>query len=190
MTKPSVARQPSRRIPSAALFIALAVVQILCAAFFVGNLIATIFGLRSEPLSWTWVEILEIMATAGLILGMILGAAYIRGLLRQRREAQERLRAASGAFQEAVHDRFSEWGLSPSERDVALFMIKGFSNTEIADLRGTTEGTIKAQSTAVFRKAGVNGRAQLLGAFIDDLLAPPTGHSASDVPPATPLRNE
>jgi len=66
--------------------------------------------------------------------------------------------------------RFSDWGLTVAERDVALFAIKGLSTLEIASLRGTAEGTVKAQTNAIYRKAGVNGRPQLLSLFIEDLM--------------------
>lgn len=155
---------------TSALVAGLATLQGVCALFFVYNLSAQIFGWRSQPVSWTWIEVVEIMATLGLILGTVLGLTLFATLMAERRRAAWRLRMASGAFHEAVVDRFDDWSLTPSERDVALFMIKGLSNGEIATLRGTSEGTIKAQSTAIFRKAGVNGRAQLLGAFLDDLL--------------------
>jgi len=42
----------------------------------------------------------------------------------------------------------------------------------MARLRDSSEGTIKAQSNAIYRKAGVSGRAQLLSLFIEDLLVP------------------
>ena len=67
-------------------------------------------------------------------------------------------------------ERFDEWGLTPAERDVALFAIKGLSTSEIAGLRGTSEGTIKAQTNAIYRKAGVTGRPQLLSLFIEELM--------------------
>ena len=60
--------------------------------------------------------------------------------------------------------------LTPSERDVALFAIKGMSTAEIASLRSTSEGTVKAQTNAIYRKAGVSGRSQLLSLFIEDLM--------------------
>jgi DNA-binding CsgD family transcriptional regulator len=69
-----------------------------------------------------------------------------------------------------LEERFVEWGLTPSERDVALFAIKGLSTAEIATLRSTSEGTVKAQTNAIYRKAGVSGRSQLLSLFIDDLM--------------------
>lgn len=148
----------------------IAALQTVCGIFFVYDLASSIFGWRDRPVSWTWHEALEIMATLGLVLGMAMGALLTATLLQQRKRAAERLRAASSEFFGVVQDRFDHWGLTPSERDVALFMLKGFANAEIAELRKTSEGTIKAQSNAVFRKAGVSGRAQYLGLFIEDLL--------------------
>ncbi|MEL6234211.1 MAG: LuxR C-terminal-related transcriptional regulator [Pseudomonadota bacterium] len=150
--------------------ILVATLQTLCGVFFVYDLAASIFGWRDAPVSWSWHEALEIMATTGLLLGMAMGAILTATLLRQRKRAADRLRAASSEFHGVVQDRFAQWRLTPSERDVALFMLKGFANSEIAELRKTSEGTIKAQSNAVFRKAGVSGRAQYLGLFIEDLL--------------------
>ena len=41
---------------------------------------------------------------------------------------------------------------------------------EIARLRETSEGTIKAQTAAIYRKAQVTGRPQLLSLFIEDMM--------------------
>ena len=159
--------------------IALAVLQVLCALFFVESLVVSVFGLRSEPLSWTWRELLEIFATVGLVLGMVLAGSVIRTLIRQRREDAERLRIASGDFYAVIQSHFETWSLTPSERDVAIFILKGFSNSEIAGLRETSEGTIKAQTTAIFRKSGVSGRAQFFSLFIEELLAEDDAHDSS-----------
>ncbi|NCO87576.1 MAG: helix-turn-helix transcriptional regulator [Rhodobacterales bacterium] len=81
--------------------------------------------------------------------------------------------AVSAAMATAIlNDRFDTWGLTPAERDVALFAIKGLSLQDIARLRATSEGTVKAQTNAIYRKAGVSGRSQLLSLFIDDLMEP------------------
>ena len=163
-------RSSPRRARTGAIAV-VAGLQIVCGLFFVQDLVASIFGLRSAPVPWTLREAIEVMATLGLVLGMILGAILLRTLIRERRRDAERLRAASGEFYTVVQDQFSAWALTPSERDVAMFMLKGLSNQEIAALRETSEGTIKAQSTAVFRKAGVSGRSQLFSLFIEELLA-------------------
>lgn len=145
-------------------------VQALCAVFFVSDIMATVLGLRARPVSWQTRELIEIGAAVGLILGLLLGALALERAVRGQREAVERLRRASGAFMDLLSERFAEWGLTPAEADVALFAIKGLSTAEIATLRRVSEGTVKAQTAAIYRKAGVTGRSQLLSLFIEDLM--------------------
>ena len=145
-------------------------VQALCAFFFVSDILSSILGIQTTPLAWELRELLEIGASLGLILGVVLGALMLASTVRGRNIAEERLRRASGVFMELLEERFTEWGLTPAERDVALFAIKGMSTAEIAVLRSTSEGTVKAQTNAIYRKARVSGRPQLLSLFIDDLM--------------------
>ncbi|TDQ59931.1 helix-turn-helix transcriptional regulator [Phaeovulum veldkampii] len=114
---------------------------------------------------------IEIGAALGLVLGLVLGGLTLRRSLRETAAANARLRRASGVFHELLAERFADWGLTPAERDVALFALKGMSTAEIARLRATSEGTVKAQTNAIYRKAGVSGRPQLLSLFIEDLMA-------------------
>ena len=145
-------------------------VQALCAFFFVADILSSYIGLFSGPVAWELRELFELGAAVGLLLGVIVGAILLRRTLRERNQAQERLRRASGAFMDLLEERFAEWGLTPAERDVALFAIKGMSTADISGLRSTSEGTVKAQTNAIYRKAGVTGRPQLLSLFIDDLM--------------------
>ena len=145
-------------------------VQVLCAAFFVWEIFVTILGLPVAPISWTFVELIEIGAAVGLILGVIVGAFALKQAYARSEKAEEALRQARSAFRDMLEERFSDWDLTPAERDVALFAIKGFSTQDIAELRGVSEGTIKAQTNAIYRKAGVSGRPQLLSLFIDELV--------------------
>ncbi|MCB1388802.1 MAG: helix-turn-helix transcriptional regulator [Rhodobacteraceae bacterium] len=144
-------------------------VQALCTVFFVSDIVASVLGLRDVPIAWQTRELLEIGAALGLVLGLALGALALFEARREVRTTRMRLRRAQGAFQDLMDERFTEWGLTAAERDVALFAIKGLNTAEIAAVRGTSEGTIKSQSNAIYRKAGVGGRAQLLGLLIDDL---------------------
>ena len=156
-------------LPRITLF-ALALVQTLCAVVFVGDILINLLGLRREPLDWQVYELIEVGAAFGLILGLAFGWIGWLSSLRRQQAAEQRLRAASGAFLDLIAERFTAWGLTQAERDVALFAIKGLSTADIAALRGTSEGTIKAQTAAIYRKAGVSGRPQLLSLFIDDLM--------------------
>jgi DNA-binding CsgD family transcriptional regulator len=115
-------------------------------------------------------ELLEIGAVLGLVFGALLSVAVLGRMLKRQKRAEEQLRQVSGAFMELMEARFRDWGLTSAERDVALFAIKGLSTHEIAVLRGTAEGTVKAQTNAIYRKSGVNGRPQLLSLFIEDLM--------------------
>ena len=159
----------------AAPFLAIFAVQALCAFFFVSDILSSVLGIRTTPVSWEIRELMEIGASIGLVLGVVVGALMLRRALRERNTAEERLRRASGAFMDLLEERFAEWGLTPSERDVALFAIKGMSTAEIAGLRSTSEGTVKAQTNAIYRKAGVSGRSQLLSLFIEDLMREDSG---------------
>ena len=150
--------------------IAVFIIQAACAYFFVADILASVLGIKTAPVSWEARELMEIGASIGLVLGVVLGAIMLRRTLKERNVAEDRLRRASGAFMEVLGERFAEWGLTTAERDVALFAIKGMSTAEIASLRATSEGTVKAQTNAIYRKAGVTGRPQLLSLFIDDLM--------------------
>jgi DNA-binding CsgD family transcriptional regulator len=123
-----------------------------------------------DNIPWEMVELYEISEGLFAFAGIAISISLIFMLLRRNREVETQLKAASGAFHQLMRERFEDWRLSPSEAEVALFTIKGLSNAEIARLRGTSEGTIKAQSNAIFRKAGVNNRSQLLGIFVEDLV--------------------
>lgn len=145
-------------------------VQVVCAAFFISDILSSYIGLSSDPVPWEFRELIEIGAACGLGIGVAFGAWALWTANRERHVAEERLRLASGAFVELLRQRFAEWRLTPAEADVAFFAIKGLSTAEIAAMRKTSEGTVKAQTNAIYRKAGVTGRPQLLSLFIDDLM--------------------
>ena len=148
-------------------------VQVICAAVFIFDILSSLFGLRASPLAWQLREMIELGAAIGLLAGLGLGAYALFLVLGERNHAEASLRRAAGEFTELLAERFAEWGLTPAERDVALFAIKGMSTAEIAALRATSEGTVKAQTNAIYRKAGVTGRPQLLSLFIEDLMRDP-----------------
>jgi DNA-binding CsgD family transcriptional regulator len=76
---------------------------------------------------------------------------------------------------EAIEAQFSRWNLTEAEREVALLMLKGLSQKEIAQVRAVSERTVREQARAVYAKAGLTGRAALSAFFLEDLLAPIEG---------------
>lgn len=59
---------------------------------------------------------------------------------------------------------------------MATFAIKGVSITDIAAMRGSAEGTVKAHLNAIYRKAGVSSRSELISLLIEDLMNQPLLH--------------
>jgi DNA-binding CsgD family transcriptional regulator len=156
-----------------ALIVMVLIVQCLCAAFFLADILNTAFRITRVPISWQVHEAIEIGASVGLILGAIMVGIMLRASLVRTAHVESELRVASGAFQDLLEERFAKWDLTPAERDVALFAIKGATTSEIAELRQTSEGTVKAQTNAIYRKSGVTGRSQLISLFVEELMAEP-----------------
>jgi DNA-binding NarL/FixJ family response regulator len=55
--------------------------------------------------------------------------------------------------------------LSAAERDVAIALLEGLSNAEIAATRGTAARTVANQVAAVLRKLGVRSRTEAVAAL-------------------------
>lgn len=116
-------------------------------------------------------DIVEIVVTLALVLGLAFTASELRALLKRQDQITDQLKVASGAFADLLEARFTQWQLTEAERAVAVLAIKGYSVAEMAQLRDTAQGTIKAQCAALYRKSEVSGRLQLLSLFLDDLMA-------------------
>jgi len=87
---------------------------------------------------------------------------------RWRTEARTLLKGLG----DAIDEQFKLWNLTEAEREVALLLLKGLSLKEIAQVRSTSERTIRAQARALYAKAGLTGRAALSAFFLEDLMAP------------------
>jgi DNA-binding CsgD family transcriptional regulator len=81
---------------------------------------------------------------------------------------------------EAIEKQFSQWNLTEAESEVALLLLKGLSLKEVAQVRATSERTVRAQARALYGKSGLSGRAALSAYFLEDLLAPIEDVSSSE----------
>ncbi len=68
-----------------------------------------------------------------------------------------------------ISTQFDAWSLSPAERDVAWWLIRGLSFKEIGQKRGGNEKTARQQASQVYRKSGCANRAVLSGFFLGEL---------------------
>lgn len=148
---------------------ALILFQSVCTVFFVVDVLEDV-----DALGWSSLTdrhlLPEIGATIGLVTGIAVMTVYLLRLLRRQAHLERSLGVAQGALAELIEEYFATWSLTPSEADVATFTIKGYSIAEIAELRGSAEATVKTHLNAIYRKAGVTGRGQLVSLLIEDLM--------------------
>ena len=152
------------------LIVALAIValQAIAAIFFLIDSVDEIILQISAGIDLAVVA--ECVIAIALLAGVVLGARHTRKLMTEARLRESALAVARGALAEMLNLRFAEWQLSASERDVALFAIKGCSVAEIAILRSTAAGTVRSQLSQIYAKAGVTSQSMLISTFIEELL--------------------
>lgn len=159
-----------------------------------GIFVLLVFVTSAVEITWEFLdgETLGTMVDDLLWFGVsaALLAIFVRGRHRQQLELRElrgELQSARGKlaqvdsnspviasqYRAVVQKQFDAWGLSASEQDVVIGMLKGLSFREIAELRDTREKTVRQQASAVYRKAGVSSRNELAAWFFEDMLEPP-----------------
>ncbi|MDP7152096.1 MAG: helix-turn-helix transcriptional regulator [Paracoccaceae bacterium] len=144
--------------------------QLTGTVIFVGELWSEVLGLRAWTVPFEWQEAIQIFASIALVLGTIAGIGFMRFSQAAMRRMATQIEAVSGQFHDHVRKQFAQWGFSRSEEAVAIYAMKGFSNAEIAEFRGTTAATVKSQMNAVYRKAGLSNRQQLISFLVEELL--------------------
>ena len=149
-------------------------VLIACMAFFGFDVVADVLehflGNRAYVSGELVHLIFEILAVIGLGYAAATLRQYLRLLQAQAASSRETIHMLRGHFDVVLRHKFEEWGLTTAERDVTLLIIRGLSVSEISAARNTAQGTIKAQSTSIFRKIGVGSKTELMSLIIDEFL--------------------
>ena len=146
------------------------VVLIVCETLLIFDIMSEYFGIGFEFYFDYHIE-LEALAIFSLGICLIFVGVGLLQILKENRRYRASVKLASGEFLRVLFEKFEEWNFSASESEVALLLIKGLSITEISQVRSTMAGTIKSQSNAIYRKAGVKGRHELVAYFVEDLLS-------------------
>lgn len=80
------------------------------------------------------------------------------------------LREARHAYANTIRAQFEAWGLTRSEQEIALLLLKGLSLQEIAAVRDTREKTVRQHASNIYGKAGLEGRHALSAWFLEDFI--------------------
>lgn len=146
--------------------IAVVAFQALAAAFFVADSVRDAQQKGADAA----LSLFETLLAIALLAGIAAGALLVRRLMIEAEQRERALAQVRGAVAEVIAERFGQWGLTPSEADVGLFALKGCTVGEIAGMRGSAEGTVRAQLSQVYAKAGVTSQPSFVALFIDELL--------------------
>lgn len=134
----------------------------------------------------TWHVLIEASAGISALVGLfylLRGALVLRRQLGEQIERATAYRAEAEAWRaearrhveglaRAIDGQLDQWRLTEAEKQVAFLLLKGYGMKEVAELRRTSEKTVRAQSAAVYAKAGLSGRSELAAFFLEDLLVP------------------
>jgi len=161
-----------------------------------GWLIATLLGVvvfcavalwLDQPARWLPLHVMFEAGTAvvGALVALRLwlgwrgaerSAAALRRSVRDHGAQRDAWRRSAGRALEglarAIDAQFADWKLTPAERQVALLLLKGYSHKQVAQATGRSERTARQHAATVYRKAGLDGRAELAAYFLDDLMLP------------------
>lgn len=140
-----------------------------------------------DPGTWRSLHVLVEVGIVALSLGLALYllAEWFRARqalerteheLERHREERDRWRERARTYLEGlgreIDRQFDDWDLTPSEKEVALLLIKGHSHKEIARRTDRSERTSRQHAGSVYSKAGLSGRAELAAFFLQDLMLP------------------
>lgn len=142
------------------------VVLILAAIFFAYDIIADLFDDEESSVH----IIVEFLVFLAMSLVLFRELRHVWELNRAVVEQQSKMARLSGDLMAVMQAQFAQWGLSPSESEVALLLIKGLSMKEISELREVKEKTVRQQATSIYSKSGYAGRHELAAHFIEDLM--------------------
>jgi DNA-binding NarL/FixJ family response regulator len=95
-----------------------------------------------------------------------------RSLVERERERdawRARAEASLEGLGRAIDEQCTAWGLTPTEREVAVHLLKGQGHKQIAAATGRSERTVRQHAVAVYEKSGLGGRAELAAFFLDGL---------------------
>jgi DNA-binding NarL/FixJ family response regulator len=75
------------------------------------------------------------------------------------------------------------WQFTPAEKEIAGLILKGCSHKQIADIRRSSDSTVRQQAQAIYRKSGLENRSELAAYFLDAILYAPPDDTAVNVAP-------
>ena len=114
---------------------------------------------------------IELIVFIAITLVLFSELKHVSRLIKEVMVEKSKTARLAGELLTVMHGQFERWGLSSSETEVAILLIKGLSMKEIASVRDVKEKTVRHQATSIYAKSGFSGRHELAAHFIEDLMS-------------------
>ena len=135
--------------------------------FFVYDLVYDALLEDAFPSYHFFIELLVFIAVSAVLLIGIRDSLRLRSRLSREEQRNDMF---SRALAQSIDLQLDEWNMTPSEKEVAWFIIKGYRFSEIAHARGVKATTSRLQATSIYAKAGVSGRSEFVAEIIQSLM--------------------
>lgn len=137
--------------------------------------------------NYKWIESIEGYLTVYEVIVALMSITGIYLLLKELKKNQEEIDSAKNAIEnlksknrvlndfnsnywESVKAQFKLWSFTDTEIQIAVFILRGLSNQQIAAIRNKSLKTIENQTFAIFHKSGMTGKLEFIAYFISPLL--------------------
>ena len=148
--------------------------QVVSCLFFSYDITADIVAHIEQDNAYSNAEIIhtifELVAVIALLLGSVSLWTLLNRYIQINAQASETIEMQKGHFDEVALARFNAWELSKAEKEVATLILRGLSLKDIASCRSVSIGTVKSQTSSIFKKTNTENRAAFLGLFIDEFV--------------------
>ena len=152
-------------------------VLLVKAVAFLFFLFDIIFDVRDHMLEAVMYETSELIhllfegfAVVAIGAGIWLTFQYQKILKEQAENAEQSLYYLKNDFDTLLKKKFKTWGFTDAEREIAILVLRGFTNAQIAELRETKVGTVKVQIHKLIQKTNSVSRTDFMAVFMDEFL--------------------
>ena len=148
--------------------------KIIAFSFFVFDIIFDVRDHIVEAKLYETFELIHLLFEGFAVLAIGTGIwftfQFLQVLKEQAKEAEQNLYYLRTDFDSLLNKKFESWGFTDAEREIAILVLRGFTNAQIAELRETKVGTVKVQIHKLIQKANSASRTDFMAVFMDEFL--------------------
>ena len=95
---------------------------------------------------------------------------YLNFITEKSQNAEDNLTHLRSDFDALLKRKFESWAFTKAEEDIGILVLRGFSTSQIAELRSTKIGTVRLQIHKILQKSNTASRNDFSAVFMDEFL--------------------